>query len=353
MSLSKVKELLQKVYTSDLPDQDDLEYLLGVDNQQESNCIFDFADSVRKRFCGEGILLRGIVEFSNYCFRQCYYCGLNASNLELTRYRLSQEEILASVKLLADSGIKTVVLQSGEDTEITVAWMAELIIKIKKDFDIAITLSSGERSESDYKKWFACGAERYLLKIETSDEKLYASMHKGMSFDNRLKCLKILRRLGYQVGSGSMIGIPGQTLKHIARDIIFFKSEDFDMLGIGPFIPAADTEFAKAARGEAQLVLKALALTRIVTRDTHLPATTALGSLERDFRPEGLKAGANVLMPNFTPLAYRKLYSIYPGKRCLTESPGTCNPCMEQMASSIGRSIDYAQGDSLKQKRGN
>ncbi len=350
MSLSKIKGLLTKVYNCGLPSEDDLAYLLGVDDRQGLACIFDFDDNVRKCFAGEGILLRGIIEFSNHCFRQCFYCGLNAGNLKLARYRLSQEEILASVKTLAQSGIKTVVLQSGEDKEVTSAWISQLIRRIKADFDIAVTLSLGERTQGEYEKWFACGADRYLLKIETSDKKLYSSIHRRMNFNNRLKCLKILRRLGYQVGSGSIIGIPGQGLRHIARDIIFFKSEGFDMLGIGPFIPASNTEFADKQAADVRLVLKTLALTRIVTKNTHLPATTALGSLGRDYRPEGLKAGANVLMPNFTPLAYRKLYSIYPGKRCLTELPGTCNHCMERMAASVGRSIDYARGDSLKHK---
>ncbi len=352
MSLFKIKGLLERVYARDIPDQEDLVSLLGVSDRQELNFIFDFADSVRKRFIGEGILLRGIVEFSNFCFRQCSYCGLNAGNRKLKRYRLSQEEIFESVRLLADSGIKTVVLQSGEDQDITVGWIAQVIRRIKTDFNIAVTLSLGERPASDYQEWFACGADRYLLKIETSDRKLYASMHKGMSFDNRLECLRVLQRQGYQVGSGSIIGIPGQSLKHIAQDIIFFKSKDFDMLGIGPFIPAPDTEFAHEQTTDVRLVLKTLALARIVTKNAHLPATTALGSLGQDYRREGLKAGANVLMPNFTPLAYRKFYSIYPGKRCLNERPGDCNSCMEQMAVSIGRSIDYTKGDSLKIKRG-
>jgi len=169
-----------------------------------------------------------------------------------------------------------------------------------------------------------------------------------MSFENRLRCLKDLRGLGYQVGCGNMIGLPGQTLRMIAEDILFFKEQDFDMIGIGPFIPHPQTRLASQKKGEVELTLKVLALARIVTKNSHLPATTALGSLEEDFRSKGLRAGANVLMPNFTPLEYKKLYEIYPGKRCISEPTGACSSCMDGLANSVGRYIDYGRGDSRK-----
>ena len=218
-------------------------------------------------------------------------------------------------------------------------WLAGLIKDIKSRYEIAVTLSVGERPREDYKLWKDAGADRYLLKIETSDKKLYNSLHYGMDFENRLRCLRDLKGLGYETGSGIMVGLPGQTLRSIANDILFFKEWDFDMIGIGPFIPHGKTPLAGKQAGDVNLVLKTLALTRIVTKRANLPATTALGSLGKDFRVEGLKAGANVLMPNFTPAPYKKLYEIYPNKRCISESTGACAPCMGSIAASIGRTI--------------
>ena len=227
--------------------------------------------------------------------------------------------------------------------------MKDIIAAIKAGFEIAITLSVGERTKEEYRVWKNAGADRYLLKIETSDKQLYDSLHSGMSFENRLRCLCDLRELGYQVGCGNMVGLPGQTEKTLARDILFFKEQNFDMIGIGPFIPHPQTRLAGRNKGEVELTLRTLALTRIVTKNSHLPATTALGSLEEDFRVKGLQAGANVLMPNFTPLKYKRLYEIYPNKRCISEAGGNCAACMEALARSVGRSIDYSRGDTRKE----
>jgi biotin synthase len=351
MNMFKLSELLNRIYESELPDFKDLEQVLSLENQVELDKLFNFADSVRKEFCGDGIFLRGIIEFSNFCDKECFYCGLNKNNRKLSRYRMSQEELIKSVEYLASCNIKTVVLQSGEDQSLDVLWLKDIISQIKSRFDLAVTLSLGERSLDDYRLWRQAGTDRYLLKMETLDEDLYAGMHPQMSFAHRLHCLDILGKLGYQVGSGNIIGLPGQSLKTIAQDILFFKQSNFDMIGIGPFIPHPDTQFAAVARGEALLTLKTIALTRIVTKNAHIPATTALGSLDQDYRLEGLKCGANILMPNFTPQPYRKLYQIYPGKKCVEEPVGTCNFCMDGMAKDINRFIDYAQGDSLKLKK--
>ena len=353
MNMSKIIELLEKVYFSQIPDLQDLEFLLSCEHKDDLAQIYNFADIVRKEFCGDGILLRGIIEFSSFCDKECFYCGLNKNNRKLRRYRMSADELIKSVKHLAASKIKTVVLQSGEDPGLDAAWLADLISQIKSRFDLAITLGVGERSFADYQLWHRAGADRYLLKMETTDEDLYNQMHPQMSFKARLNCLKFLRDLDYQVGSGNIIGLPGASLKNLAQDIIFFKQQNFDMIGIGPFIPHADTPFAAEPRGVAVLTLKTIALTRIVTRNAHLPATTALGSLEQDFRKEGLKCGANVLMPNFTPQPYRSLYQIYPGKKCVDEPVGACNSCMEDLASDLGRFIDYRRGNSLKLKKEN
>jgi biotin synthase len=330
------------------PELSDLEYLLSREDPREQQALFDAADRTRRRYIGDGILLRGLIEFSNYCVNTCYYCGLNRNNASLERFRLTDNEILAGVELMSSQRIRTVVLQSGEDDGIDPGAFAKLVREIKGRFGISMTLSLGEWPRAAYALWREAGADRYLLKIESSDKALYEALHAGRSFENRLRCVADLQSLGYQVGSGCMVGIRGQTTAHLARDILYFARNDFDMIGIGPFIPHPRTPLAGQQRGGVEMTLKAVALTRIVTRNSHLPATTALGSLEQDFRIQGLKAGANVLMPNFTPVRAKRLYEIYPGKRCIDEPAGACAFCMEGLAHSIGRHIDTSAGDSLK-----
>jgi len=349
----KLAGLLNKVYTDGLPEAEDLKKVLSLSGREELDELFSFADSVRKKFCGDGIVLRGIIEFSNFCARECFYCGLNKNNRKLERYRMHEDELFKAVEYLVSCNIKTVVLQSGEEAGLDVLWLRDVILRIKSTFDIAVTLSVGERNAEDYRIWRQAGADRYLLKIETSDETLYSAMHPQMNFNHRLGCLKVLKELDYQVGSGSIIGLPGQTLETIAQDIIFFKRSDLDMIGIGPFIPHQHTRFSGEQKGGAGLCLKTIALTRIVTKNAHIPATTALGSLDKDYRLDGLKCGANVLMPNFTPQPYRKLYEIYPQKRCVDEPVGACNFCMDGMAKGLGRFIDYSKADSLKERKVN
>ena len=351
--MSKLGGLLNIIYTASLPEPEDLEQVLSLNGRGELNELFSFADSVRKNFCGDGIILRGIIEFSNFCSRECAYCGLNKNNRKLERYRMNKDELFKAVEYLASRNIKTVVLQSGEDQGLDALWLRDAILEIKSRFNIAVTLSLGERGMADYTIWREAGADRYLLKIETSDELLYSAMHPQMDFKQRLDCLDLLRKMGYQVGSGNIIGLPGQTLKTIAQDIIFFKRGDFDMIGIGPLIPHQYTQLAGQQKGDVALSLKTIALTRIVTKNAHIPATTALGSLDKDYRPDGLKCGANVLMPNFTPQPFRKLYEIYPQKRCVNEPVGACNFCMDSMAKSLGRFVDYSKADSLKERRAN
>ncbi len=352
MTDKTLQPVLNRLYEADVPDKADIEYALSLRDPAQMAELFAFADEIRRRHVGDGILLRGIIEFSNYCSNTCEYCGLNKNNTNLTRYKLTDSQILNCIEQVANSGIKTVVLQSGEQTNFDAHWLAGIIREIKRRFDIAITLSVGERPFDDYALWKEAGADRYLLKIETTNRQLYQKLHPQMSFDNRLKCSKDLGMLGYQNGSGNIIGLPGQTISDIADDILFFAGERFDMIGIGPFIPHPLTVLSNCPPGNVEMVLKTLAVTRIVTKDAHLPATTAIGSLNgSDHRPAALMAGANVLMPNFTPQPWRQLYEIYPGKRCSTEAPGTCGPCIDIMATTIGRTIDLSRGDSLKKKR--
>ncbi len=350
MSRPVVQHALDRISGPGLPDADALELLLGCTDPADVEEVFHAADAIRREHMGDGILLRGIVELSSYCGNTCFYCGLHGGNAALERYRMSGSEILDSVARVAAQGIRTVVLQSGEDAVIEAEWLADLVSRITKAHDMAVTLSVGERPREDYELWRKAGADRYLLKIESSDAALYASLHQNRTLETRLRCVQDLFDLGYQVGSGVMVGLKGQSLRHLAGDIRFFAERDFDMIGIGPFIPHPQTRLGQEPAGDVLLTLKAVALTRIVTKNSHLPATTALGSMGRDYRPDGLKAGANVLMPNFTPLRYKKLYEIYPGKRCVTEPVGACAFCMEGMAAGIGRFIDSSRGDSMKRR---
>lgn len=326
--------------------------LLATSDPTELSALTARADAVRRAHVGDGILLRGIVEFSSYCRNACAYCGLNTHNAGLPRFRLTQGQILESVGRIAAAGIKTVVLQSGEDPNMTAEWLADVIAAIRGRHDMAVTVSVGERSYDDYRRWREAGADRYLLKIETTNPRLYAALHPGMEFNNRLRCLDDLRDCGYQVGCGAIIGLRGQTLDDIAADISFFSRHDFDMIGIGPFIPHHATVLGAEDRGSVPLTIKAVALTRIMVPAAHLPATTALGSVgPSDFRVNALKAGANVLMPNFTPQDFKQQYEIYPGKRCVDEQSEHCVACMAALAASIGRHIDYSRGDAVRASR--
>ena len=344
--MNKIKENLTGIYNSKY-DTDILAGLLKTPFE-ESGEILTFADKVKEEFCGHGILLRGIVEFSSYCKNNCYYCGLNNGNKKIERYRLNEKEILSAVKKIADNNIKTAVLQSGEDESFDWDLITFIVKKIKKDLAMSVTLSCGELESAVYEKWRKAGADRYLLKIETSNKKLYETLHPGMSFENRLNCLDTLKELGYQAGSGVIIGLKGQTLEDIANDIMFFAKKDFDMIGINPFIAHSESMLKKHPVGDPFLTIKAVALTRIVTKNAHLPATTALGSVgKEDLRITALKSGANVIMPNFTPYQYRKQYEIYPDKRCLSEDENIME-YLEEMAEKSGKVLDFSTGDTLK-----
>jgi biotin synthase len=341
--------LLERLYSVAMPELADIEAVLRIENPEDLQSLFDFAGAVRRQYVGDGVLLRGIIEFSNVCRNTCLYCGLNRGNRQLPRYRLTREQILAAAGQIRAAGIKTVVLQSGEEDDLDADWLREIIAQIKSSLDLAVTLCVGERSRAEYLLWRTAGADRYLLKIETSDPDLYEQLHPGMSFANRRRCLQDLAELGYQTGSGDLVGLRGQTVTHLARDVQFFKEGDFDMISVGPFIPHSQTPLAQEPAGDLWMTLKMTALARLVSRNAHIPATTAIGSLHgRDERPRALAAGANVLMPNFTPAPYRRHYEIYPNKRCVSEDTGACPACMEQMVAGIGRWVDYSRGDSRK-----
>lgn len=307
--------------------------------------LFNLADKTRKDNVGNGVHLRGLVEFSNICKCNCKYCGLRKDNNNADRYRILKDEIIEIVKHASDMGYKTIVLQSGEDGYYTTDKMVE-IIKSIKEFDVALTLSIGERSYEDYKAFKDAGADRYLIRIETTDRNLYKQMHPNMDFDNRLRCLKDLKTLGYEVGTGCLVGLPNQTIESLADDILFFKKIEADMVGIGPFIPHPDTPLNNAGKGNFTLALKVMALTRIILPDINIPATTAMETLHPNGRIIALQSGANVVMPNITTQQYRAKYEIYPDKICVNDNPDKCRNCIGAKIESIGRYVAENYGFS-------
>ena len=291
--------------------QDDIVSLLKLEDFSK---IFELADKINFDNFKNKVDIRAILEFSNNCKRKCAYCGLNSNNKKLTRYRMTEDEILQTTFEAYNAGYKTIVLQSGEDSYFTSKKIGNLVKKIKENMDIAITVSCGEMSYEDYKYIKECGADRYLLKHETSDEKLYSSLHSCGTLSNRIKCLKDLKTLNYYTGGGFMIGLPGQTLHTIANDILTLKSIPCDMAGIGPFISSDDTPLKNMKNGDTLLVKKAVAIARILLPKSHLPATTALGVIDSKEKDNIFSCGANVIMRKVTPQKYEQFYSIYPNK---------------------------------------
>jgi biotin synthase len=310
--------------------------------------LYREADRTRKEFMGDEVHIRGIVEFSNTCRRDCLYCGLRKSNDRLFRYRMSPEAIFQAAGEARRLDFKTIILQSGEDPFYSAEDLCALVQRIKKELNLAITLCVGERTFEEYRMFKAAGADRYLLKFETSNRALFKSLKPDSSYEERFRCLAWLRELGYQVGSGNMVGLPGQTTEILAEDILLFNQLDLDMIGIGPFIPDPNTPLAGASPGDLDRTLKSVALARMVTRNIHLPATTAVGTIHPMGRQKALQCGANVIMPNATPKEFRRHYQIYPNKICVDESPSSCRSCIEGMVNSLDRRIGSGFGDTLK-----
>lgn len=305
--------------------------------------LFKISDEVRKLNVGDEVHLRGLIEFSNICKCSCKYCGLRKDNTKLERYRLTPEEIINFAKKASEYGYKTVVLQSGEDAYFSKEILIEILKEIKK-YDLAITLSIGEKTYEEYKAYKEAGADRYLLRIETTDKELYKQMHPNMSFENRVRCLRDLKKLGYEVGSGCLVGLPNQTIESLANDILFFKEIDADMIGIGPFIPNPNTPLHEEKGGTFELALKVMALTRLLLPTINIPATTAMETLNPNGRIIALQSGANVVMPNVTEGDYRRKYEIYPGKICISDTPAHCRNCISGKIKSIGRTISTDYG---------
>lgn len=330
---------------------------LRTDDAARLATLWQLADDTRRRTVGDAVHLRGLVEFTNICSRQCHYCGLRAGNARLPRYHMTANEILACAQQIVALGYGTIVLQSGENHAMSADWLANLIRQIKHETPLAVTLSVGERSTADYALWRAAGADRYLLRFETSDRALFDRIHPhARGSRDRLAILAELRSLGYEIGSGVLIGFPGQTFASLARDIALFPELDLDMIGCGPWIPHPDTpmaaQAAEAATSEQTpatelMTYKTIALARLVCPTANIPATTALATLNpQQGRELGLQRGANIVMPNTTPPAYRERYEIYPGKACLNETIATCHASLASRLASIGRTVGAGRGNS-------
>ncbi len=346
----------------ELKDAQALEKWLREEDPARLEELWLAADTARRENVGDQVHLRGLIEISNHCCRLCGYCGIRADNRGLERYRMTGDEILECARQARDFGYGTVVMQAGEDYGVTRDWVAELVRAVKAETGLAVTLSLGERPDGDLAAWREAGADRYLLRFETSDPRLYAMIHPpgpGRTLSDRIAMLRRLRELGYEAGSGVMIGIPGQTYAMLARDIDTFRTLDLDMIGVGPYISHPDTPLA---RNEAALedgpqgllpmpappgdqtpnseamTYKVVALTRLVCPQANIPSTTALATLNlAQGRELGLRRGANIVMPNLTTPKYRQLYEIYPAKACIQESARDCHGCMNARIRAIGR----------------
>lgn len=326
---------------------DKKEIIRLLSDEENQSALFEQADKVRKQYVGDEVHLRGLIEFSNICRNNCLYCGIRSSNKDAQRYRMEPEEIIATAKQAANMGFKTIVMQSGEDMYYNIDRMCHIISEIKK-FDVAITLSIGERSYEEYKAFREAGADRYLMRIETTDKDLYHKLDPNMSWQNRYDCLMMIKELGYELGSGIMVGLPNQSVESIAEDLLFLKDIEVDMSGIGPFIPHPQTPLSKEQGGSLNLALRTMAIMRLLLPDINIPATTAMETLHPQGRIMALQAGANVVMPNVNSGEYRKLYQLYPGKDNNSSAAIHAQSDIGQKISSIGRKIGQGYGGHKK-----
>lgn len=324
------------------------------------------ADQVRRENVGDAVYLRGLVEVSNVCARDCGYCGIRVGNSAVTRYRMTADEVMECAGLAVSFGYGTLVIQAGEDYGITADWLSGIIKRIKNETPLAITLSLGEREDHELRAWHEAGADRYLLRFETSNRELYDRIHPplpGRSSD-RFQILRRLKEIGYEVGSGIMVGIPGQTYEDLAEDILLFREYDIDMIGIGPYIPHPETPLGRSGallpvspedqvEATELMTCKVVALTRILCPLINIPSTTALATINRaQGREHGLSRGANICMPNLTPRKYRELYEIYPSKASCDENADESNARIQGRILAMGRTIGTGRGDSLNRCRG-
>ena len=346
----RLLELMEKLIEEHRLTSEEYEYLIANRSEQAAEYLASEADRVRRGIYGDAVYIRGLIEISNICKNDCFYCGIRKSNTECERYRLTKEEILECCKEGYDLGFRTFVLQGGEDAFFTDEWLEGLLLDVKSKYpDCAITLSLGERSKESYKRLFDAGAERYLLRHETADELHYGMLHpKELTWKNRMRCLQDLKDIGYQVGCGFMVGSPYQTSAHLAKDLKFIEEFVPDMCGIGPFIPHKSTPFAEKEAGSVDLTCYLLSVIRLMKPNILLPATTALGSLAEDGREKGILAGANVVMPNLSPASVRAKYMLYNNKVSEGAESAQSKKMLEERMASIGYRVVTDKGDIMK-----
>ncbi len=345
--MSEAGSLIEKLRRTRSLTVDEYERLIRMRTPELAKALAAAANEERNAVYGKKIYLRGLIEISSYCKNDCLYCGIRRSNADCARYRLTAEDILSCAEEGYGLGIRTFVLQGGEDAYFTDDVLCPIIAEIKSRYpDCAVTLSLGERSAQSFQRLFEAGADRYLLRHETADAAHYAMLHPpALSYENRMRCLKTLREIGYQVGCGFMVGSPFQTARHLAEDLKFVETFRPDMCGIGPFLPHRNTPFANEPAGSAELTCYLLSILRLMQPNLLLPATTALGTAVGDGREQGILAGANVVMPNLSPVSVRKKYELYDNKICTGEESAQCRMCLERRMRSIGFEIVTDRGD--------
>ena len=342
-----MKELIDKLYQTQALDKEELIFLIAGRNRETELYARELARQVRERTYGNRVFIRGLIEFTNYCKNDCYYCGIRRSNKKAARYRLTKEDILDCCRQGYELGFRTFVLQGGEDGYFTAERLTELIREIKNGYpDCALTLSVGEKKEEEYRAFREAGADRYLLRHETADPDHYRILHpEPLSLENRKHCLFLLKKLGFQTGAGFMVGSPGQTPETLAEDFLFLKKLDPEMVGIGPFISHGDTPFWEQPDGTMEDTLFYLALLRLMLPRVLLPATTALGTIHPSGREKGILSGANVVMPNLSPLSVRKKYMLYDGKISTGDEAAEGVKNLKKRMEAIGCQIVTDRGD--------
>lgn len=346
---NEMRALIDKLISEHRLNTEEYEALLLGRDEETAAYLAAAAVSERDRLYGPKVFVRGLIEISNICKNDCNYCGIRRSNRSCERYRLTPEEIAACADEGYTLGFRTVVLQGGEDAFFTDEVLVNLVHAIKTEHpDMAVTLSLGERTRESYRKLREAGVDRYLLRHETANREHYRSLHPAeMDYDNRMRCLRDLKELGFQTGCGFMVGSPNQTMRHLAEDLSFIESFRPEMCGIGPFLPHHATPYADMPAGSAELTCYLLSILRLIHPALLLPATTALGTIHPQGRELGIRAGANVLMPNLSPVRVRKQYELYDNKICTGEESAQCLRCLEVRVQSVGCEIDRGRGDFL------
>lgn len=342
-----MKNLIDKLYVKHILEKKELVDIIENINDEDLEYLFSLARKRANEIYGNKIYIRGLIEISNYCKNDCYYCGIRCSNKNANRYRLTKEDILKCAKEGYKLGFRTFVIQGGEDSYYSDDMLVDILSSIKKDFpDCAITLSIGEKEKESYKKYFLAGANRYLLRHETANEEHYNKLHpKSLSLKHRKECLFNLKEIGYQVGSGFMVGSPYQTSENLAEDLLFIGRLKPHMVGIGPFISHKDTPFKDKSNGSVRTVLIMISLLRLINPNLLIPATTALGTIDPLGREKGVLAGANVVMPNLSPKSVRKKYMLYDNKICTGDEASECIVCLKNRMKKINYEVVVDRGD--------